>query len=274
MNKKEKSIREVSKYDVVIITGASSGIGEGFAKFALEAFEVSKKDAKIFNVSRSLAKFDNKNFTNIECDLMNAQSRHLAISRIKTDIALLGVENPKILLINNSGFGAYGMFPAPTLERNLDMIDLNVKALTAMCGAFLSDIERSKGAIINIASTASFQAFPHLSVYAATKAYVKSFTMSLAQELKDKGCKCLCVCPGPTSSMFFKSAGFDSAPLPSGFGHKPIDVVLKSFSSLYDNKIMAIVGVINTFQAIIVSFIPECVLVKVSDFILKKIRSK
>ncbi len=268
MKRKTKSEKEVSKYDILIITGASSGIGEGFANFAVNAM---KADAKIINISRTPTKINSNLIDNFQCDLTDTNALNSTINKIKLFIANYPTP-PKILLINNSGFGAYGTFPAPTIERNLKMIDLNIKALTALCGAFLPEIKAGKGSIINIASTASFQACPQLSVYAASKSYVKSFTIALSQEIQQYGCKCLCVCPGPTSSMFFKSAGFDSAPLPSSFGHKPIDVVLKAFNGLYYNKKMVVVGKLNTLQAIITSLIPECLMVKISALVLGKIR--
>ncbi len=271
MKRKIKAYKEVSKYDIVIITGASSGIGECFANFVIEAMNAHNKDAKIFNISRTPAQIKSPIFTNIACDLTSLNALNSAVCQIKDTIASYS-KAPKILLINNSGFGAYGHFPAPNIQRNLQMIDLNIRALTALCGEFLTEIKAGNGSIINIASTASFQACPQLSVYAASKSYVKSFTIALSQEIKQHNCKCLCVCPGPTSSMFFKSAGFDDAPLPSGFGHKPIDVVLKAFNALYANKKMIIVGKLNTLQAIITSFIPECIMVRISAFILGKIR--
>ena len=264
-------IKEVVKYDIVIITGASSGIGECFAEFVLNAFDKSKKVSKVFNISRSSTKFDSrKNFVSVKCDLSDSNALDNAVAFVKAEIAKLP-KKAKILLINNSGFGAYGEFPMPNVQRNLQMIDLNVRALTAMCGAFIEDIKQSQGAIINIASTASFQPCPYLSVYAGTKSYVKSFSLALAYELGDSA-KCLCVCPGPTSSMFFKAAGFDSAPLPSGFGHKPKDVVRCAFRALSKNKKIVVVGGLNTLQSIVVSLIPTRILLWLSGWILAKVR--
>ncbi len=266
------SLKEVAKYDVVVISGASSGIGECFAEFVLNAFDKTQKRAKLFNLSRSETKFEKReNFKSIFCDLSDSASLNSAVEALKREIYLFKPD-AKLLLINNSGFGAYGEFPMPNLERNLQMIDLNVRALTALCGAFLEDIKKYGGAIINIASTASFQACPYLSVYAATKSYVKSFSLALSHEI-GASAKCLCVCPGPTSSMFFKAAGFDSAPLPSGFGHKPIDVVSATFKALKKNKKIMVVGFLNSLQAWGVSFLPTRLLLWISGKILRKIRN-
>ena len=266
----KRQIEEVAKYNVVIISGASSGIGECFAEFILKAIKLAQSNTIVFNLSRSETKFDLlENFNSIKCDLTNSDDLENATKQIKETIKK--ISTPKILLINNSGFGAYGEFPMPNEAHNLRMIDLNVRALTALTSKFLPEIKANNGAVVNIASTASFQPCPFLSVYAATKSYVKSFTLSIAYELQGKA-KCLCVCPGPTSSMFFKSAGFDSAPLPSGFGHKPFDVVSAVFTALAKNKKIVVVGKLNSLQAFLTSFIPTNLMLKISGAILKKIR--
>ena len=141
-----------------------------------------------------------------------------------------------------------------------------------MCGLFLPEIAAGRGGIINVASTAAFQACPQLSVYAATKAFVKSFSMSLSDELRGSGCKCLCVCPGPTSSMFFKSAGFDSAPLPKWYGHKPEDVALAAFAALSRDAEIVVVGLLNCVQTLLVRLLPERLLLRVSGAVLRRVR--
>lgn len=262
--------RELQKYDAVIITGASSGIGRGFVEF-IDQYT----DVKLCNLSRSFPAYlkDRKNFLNVPCDLQNDDEIISAISQILDFIGVNGQSTPKILLINNSGFGAYGEFPAPSTSRNCDMVDLNVRAIVRLTGELLPVIKAGKGSIINIASTASFQPCPQLAVYAATKSFVKSFTLGISYELKKAGCKCLCVCPGPTSSNFFKSAGFDSPPLPSGFGHKPCDIATATFKALAKNRTLVVVGFINSCQAILTRFIPTNWLINLSGRVLEKIRS-
>lgn len=265
--------RELEKYDAVVITGASSGIGRGFAELIDELVHL-----KLCNISRNFPDYllDRKDFLHVPCDLKNSEE----ISRVLPKIFdfLEWSENsenpaPKILLINNSGFGAYGEFPEPSVARNCEMVDVNVRAMTQLCGMFIPLIRAGKGAVINIASTASFQPCPQLAVYAATKSFVKSFTLGISYELRKRGCKCLCVCPGPTSSNFFKSAGFDTPPLPSGFGHVPRDVAYAALYALARNKILKTVGFINTLQTILAKFIPLPLLVRISGDVLSKIRS-
>jgi len=267
---------ELSSYDAVVITGGSSGIGRGFIKVLDSICHV-----KLCNISRNFPE-DLKgrlDFLHVCADLQNPESINIAFREVCAFIYLdenkqKSSKKPKILLINNSGFGSYGEFPLPSIERNCDMIDLNVRALTKLCGLFMPIIEAGRGSIINIASTAAWQACPQLCVYAATKAFVLNFTLGLSYEMKLRGCKCLCVCPGPTTSNFFSAAGFDSPPLPSGFGHAPDDVALAAFTALAKGKNLQIVGFINTLQTLIVRYLPLNFVLNISGSILKRIRNR
>ena len=206
MKVKKTLIDEISAYDAVVITGASSGIGEEFASWVLEASRRSRSHTVVYALSRTRPIFDCESLKWIECDLTDTRALESAVSAIKSDIRSCFQRAPKILLINNSGFGAYGEFPSPSIDRNIDMINLNVAALTRLCADFLPEIKAGRGAIINISSTASFQACPQLSVYAATKAFVLSFSRALREELKERGIFVTAVCPGPVQTEFFDVA--------------------------------------------------------------------
>ena len=143
MGKKTRALGEVVKYDAFIITGASSGIGEGFAKFIVCALKEAKRGAKIYNLSRRGTRFDGlENFESIPCDLADLGALASAAERIKRGLRGIAPA-PKILLINNAGFGAYGELPAPNLGRNLEMISLNARALTALTGFFCPRLSRA-----------------------------------------------------------------------------------------------------------------------------------
>jgi len=116
------------------------------------------------------------------------------------------------LLINNAGFGAMGDFAKLDLDRQLNMIDLNVKALVDLTYRFLAPMrERKQGAIINVASTAGFQPVPFMAVYAATKSFVLNFSEALWEENRPYGVTVMALCPGVTETNFFEAA----------HGHKP-----------------------------------------------------
>jgi hypothetical protein len=118
------------------------------------------------------------------------------------------------LLVNNAGFGLVGRFSMQEPRRLRQMIDLNCGALTELCRAVAPQmVGRGSGAILNVASTAAFQAGPGMAVYFATKAYVLSFTEALHEELRRHGIKVSCLCPGPTATEFGEVAGF-GGPVP------------------------------------------------------------
>ena len=265
-----KIARELARYDAVVITGASSGIGLGFAKAILGC----GVPLKLCNLSRSFPAElkDSENFLHVPCDLQKDENISEALSKVFEFIGAGAPKPPRVLLINNSGFGAYGEFPAPSVSRLCGMVDLNARAVVRLCGEFSEIIKKGKGSIVNIASTAAFQPCPHLAVYAATKSFVKSFTLGISYEFRRAGCKCLCVCPGPTSSNFFKAAGFDSPPLPSGFGHKPRDVVLAALRALAGGDILKVVGFSNSILAFLARFAPTRLIVYGAGEILRRIR--
>jgi short-subunit dehydrogenase len=118
--------------------------------------------------------------------------------------------------VNNAGFGDYGAFGARELSRQLEMIQLNITALVEMTHRFLPAMQqRGSGSIINVSSIAAFQPLPYLSTYAATKAFVLSFTEALWAENQDTGVHFLALCPGPTETEFAKAAQF-----PQSLGNK------------------------------------------------------
>ncbi len=265
---------ELSKYDGVLITGASSGIGRGFVEVLDDIVHL-----RLCNMSRSFPSYlsDRKDFLHVPCNLENSGEISAAVPAVLEFFGYAESSKtfvPRILLINNSGFGAYGEFPEPSADRNCAMVDVNVRAVVQLCAAFYGTICEGRGAIINVASTAAFQPCPHLAVYAATKSFVKSFTLGISYELRKRGCKCLCVCPGPTSSNFFKAAGFESPPLPGNFGHKPRDVARSAFDALARSEILCVVGALNRIQTFAVRFLPEAVLTGLAGRILLKIRSR
>lgn len=259
---KGAAVEELAKYDAVFVTGGSSGIGAAFLRGALE-----HSRARVFNISRSAPAGLSaaRSFVHIPCDLSDASALDSLSARIRVEIAALGTAKPpRVLLVNNAGFGLYGEFPSPDAARNMEMIRLNISAPTRLCAEFLPAIKAGGGSIINVSSLAAFEPCPVLGVYAATKAYVKSFSLSLSYELGKHGCKCLCVCPGPTSSNFFKAAGFDDPPLAGGYGHEPAEVAAASYSALAKGRAIVVVGFWNSAIALLARIVPARLLLEIS----------
>lgn len=189
-----------------LITGASGGIGEAFAR------RLAAQNHNLFLVARSGEKLQalcgeleikhkiNTQFFALDLTEPDADARLFA----RTSALDLEIE----WLINNAGFGVYGDFATHDLAEELAMIDLNVRVLTALAHRYLQPMRaRRSGAIINVASTAAFQPVPYMATYAATKSFVNSFSQALADENREFGVKILALCPGATETGFFERAG-------------------------------------------------------------------
>lgn len=190
-----------------LVTGASSGIGAVFAQKLAERQHnlvlVARSQDKLQAIAEDLERQYAIQATVIAQDLT-------APGGIEALFTQLGEQGLTVdLLINNAGFGTYGEFATASLDTTLNMVQLNVTALVELTHRCLESMRsRQSGCIINIGSTASFQPLPYFATYAATKAFVLSFTEALWHECKPYNVKVLAVCPGPTETQFFEVADF------------------------------------------------------------------
>ena len=172
------------------------------------------------------------------------------------------------LLVNNAGFGLIGHFASLDARREREMIDLNVGTLTDLCRAVAPGmIKRKSGAILNVASTAAFQAGPKMAVYFASKAFVLSLSEALHEELKPHGIKVSCLCPGPTRTEFGEVAGFGGNGF---FDHVVMDaetVVRIGLEGLDRNKALVIAGFVNKLGALSTRFAPRSIARKIAGSI-------
>ncbi|MGD1715194.1 SDR family NAD(P)-dependent oxidoreductase [Hydrocoleum sp. CS-953] len=190
-----------------LITGASSGIGETFAQ-ELAAIKtnlvlVARSEDKLQKLANTLqSKYQIQTDVIVQDLTASGATKSLfeAVSQKGLTIDLL---------VNNAGFGDYGNFAGRLLEKQVNMIQLNITALVELTHLFLPGMQQRKsGGIINVASIGGFQPLPYMSVYGATKAFVLSFSEALWAENQDSGVKILALCPGPTESDFFQRAEF------------------------------------------------------------------
>ena len=191
--------------NITLITGASSGIGEVFArKLAARGRNVllvARSEEKLVTLCNELGRSSSIRAQYVALDL----SKPEAPARLFDEAKKRGLTVD--MLVNNAGFGSMGEFGKLDLARELNMIDLNVKSLVELTHRFLQPmLERKQGAIINVASTAAFQAVPFFATYAATKAFVLSFSEALWEENRAQGIKVLALCPGVTDTNFFEAA--------------------------------------------------------------------
>lgn len=191
-----------------LITGASSGIGKQFAHIHAERggnlVIVARTEVKLLELKKELEQKYGTKVLVIAKDLTEPN----APKEIYEDIKFAGIQVD--YLMNNAGFGGIGAFHERDLEKDLGMIDLNVRALTALTHNFLKDfVARNEGRILNVSSTASLMAGPLQAVYFATKAYVTSFTNAIAEELRGTNITVTNLMPGATETQFGAVSGMD-----------------------------------------------------------------
>jgi short-subunit dehydrogenase len=236
---------------VTLITGASAGLGAEFARQCSARGDALILVARRRDRLEALAAELGGEVHVLAQDL----SEPGAAGRLIDTIGRLGL--PVETLINNAGFGLVGRFAELPRERQRQMIDLNIGTLTELAHLLLpAMIERRRGFILNVASTAAFQPGPNFAVYFATKAYVLSFTEALHQELKGSGVHVTALCPGPTATEFGGVAGFKSAAF-NRLAAAPGPVVRAGLAGLARNKAIVVPGLLNKTTAQSARFIPR-----------------
>lgn len=198
--------------NATLITGASSGIGAAFArklaKRGRNVLLVARSEDKLIALCNELGRVSGIRAQYVVMDLTEDDAPARLFE--ETDKRELQIE----MLVNNAGFGSMGDFGALNLARELEMIDLNVKSLVVLTHRFLGPMrERRQGTIINVASTAGFQAVPFMATYAASKAFVLSFSEALWEENRPYGIHVMALCPGVTDTDFFAASGIDRPPM-------------------------------------------------------------
>jgi short-subunit dehydrogenase len=197
---------------LALVTGASSGIGRELARLAakdrLDLILVARRRERLQELAGELSARYGVTVEIVAADLAAPGSAERVFQTACARTG--GVDVP----VNNAGLGVHGLFAETPLERELDTIRVNVLALTELTKYCVPGmIERGRGRIVNVASTAAFQPGPLMAVYYATKAYVLSFTEALAEELTGTGVTATALCPGPTLTEFQEKAGFGDVPL-------------------------------------------------------------
>lgn len=227
-----------SNRKTALITGASSGIGYELA------YLFARDGHNLILTARSRDKLD---------ALSAKLEEHFGISSLVIDEDLSHPQAPKEIhkeacragfsvdfLVNNAGFGLHGLFSETDRHEELDMIQVNIAALTHLTKLFLPDmLEKGEGRILNVGSIASFQPNPLMAVYAASKAYVLSFSEALANELEGTGITVTALCPGPTKTEFEERASMQ--------GHRefqkaktPEEVALYGYQQMMEGAVIAI----------------------------------
>ncbi|BBM83240.1 SDR family NAD(P)-dependent oxidoreductase [Candidatus Uabimicrobium amorphum] len=235
-----------------IVTGASSGIGYEFCKIlnenGYEIFLIARNEQKLRAVAAELRKAHV-----IVKDLSKENSAQEIFSEIN---------NTPDVLINNAGFGDHGEFSDASWGKLQQMIQVNITALTELTHLFLPGmLEKKTGKIVNVASTASFQAGPLMAIYYASKAYVLHFSEALAHEIKGRGVTVTTLCPGPTASDFQRVAQMKDEKLVAGENlPSSRDVAIYGYKAMMKGKSVAVHGWTNKLMSCAYRFLPRKVI--------------
>lgn len=259
----------LANFAAVIVTGGSSGIGKSFIELG-----GSLRPGLVFcNLSRRppAIPLPELKLRHFPCDFAQPGALAAAVPDL---VAHLEREAPRgeILLINNSGFGTYGVFPEPNVRENLEMLDVNIRALVELTGALLPLLRRRGGAVLTVASTAAFQPTPYLATYGATKAFVLHWTLALNEEWRGTNLRALAVCPGPTATEFFHRAGLRAGSVPDAMSMTSAQVVTAAYQALAAGRSLVVTGWKNRLLAALSSLLPKPWVARVSAGILARAR--
>ncbi|MGA8845710.1 MAG: SDR family oxidoreductase [Nocardioides sp.] len=245
-----------------LVTGASSGIGAEIAR------QLARRGYGVTLVARSADKLEalaaelkahGVRAEVIACDLTSRAARAALPGRVS---ALgLGVD----ILVNNAGGSTLGPVSSSDPEAEIAMIELDVVAVADLCSRFLpSMVDRRRGAVLNVASTAAFQPLPGQAGYGAGKAFVLSYTQSLAGELKGTGVSATTLCPGPVDTGFGAAAGFSKAEaeeaLPKVMWVSATEVARAAVEGLDKGRLVVIPGTVNRVAAAFSQVAPRTLL--------------
>lgn len=240
-----------------LITGASGGIGTELARlFAADGFDlvlVARRKEKLDELKNELESAHKIKVSVFECDLSKdgAAQKVFAFTqeqKISVDV-----------LVNNAGFGDWGLFAECNIEKQNQMIHLNILSLTELTRLFVPQMtERKSGRILNVASIASFMPGPKMSVYYASKAFVRSFTEALSVELKKSGVTVTALCPGPVATDFWETAEAGSSKIFKSLIFADSKYIARyGYKKLMKRKVLAIPGTSTQAFAFLTKILPR-----------------
>ena len=241
-----------------LITGASSGLGLEYVRqialLAQTLVLVSRREAVLEEVAQQIVgEYPHLTVKVFASDLADASSRGVLLGS-------LAAENLRPdLLVNNAGMGDYGEFCTSEWSKMEEVIRLNMEAVTHITHALLPGLVTEKGAVINVSSLASVLPIPDFAVYAATKAYVTSFSEALRLELRDHGVRILAVCPGPVKTGFgdrARRSATSKIPVQDAFYVSPQTVVSESLKALLADRARVYPGLKVAVAAGLIGLLP------------------
>ncbi|MDP2673705.1 MAG: SDR family oxidoreductase [Dehalococcoidia bacterium] len=248
-----------------LITGASSGIGEAFArrlaKRGHDLVLVARRRDRMEKLAAQLSEAHGVEAEVVEADLADDS----AVATVEERLRRGDID----LLVNDAGFATRGEFAGLPLARELEELDVNVRALMRLSHAALGPmVERGRGAVINVASVGAFQPVPHMATYAATKAFVLHFSEALHEEVKGKGVTVTCLCPGAVKTEFQQVAGVDEGRLRAW--KSADDVVESALKAASARRAITVPGALNVAAMAAVKLMPRFVARRIAGSMFKQ----
>lgn len=246
-----------------LITGASSGIGLELAKLFAAGGDhvvlVARSEKKLLEVAELIRSTYSVDATVLCSDLAEPN----AVDALCTELQSRSIEVDN--LVNNAGFGSLGDFANLSADRQTDMLMVNVVSLTRLTRLLLPGmLQRGHGGVLNVGSTAAYQAGPKMAVYYASKAYVLSFTEALHEELKGSGLNVTCLEPGPTTTGFGDDSGMSKIAMFQSQAMSAADVAKEGYHAFQKNADVVIPGWKNRIVKTSVGFLPRLVTRKIA----------
>ena len=255
------------------ITGATSGIGHGFAhELAGDGYNlviVARNEARLKEVKSELEASYSIKVKIIPRDLTDPGAPEEIFEILQQEGIVLSV------LVNNAGFNVHGKFEETDFDEELKMIRLHIVALTQLTKLFLRQRSRQgENLILNVSSVAGMVPGPMVSVHFATRAYVLNFSLALTNEFQGSDVHVTCLCPGPTISSFFDRANMGNVRLASGKPIKLMDaqtVASIGYDALKKGKMIIVPGKENKFLAFMARVVPRSMAIKITRWLLERI---
>jgi uncharacterized protein len=254
----------------VLVTGASSGLGEEFARqlahLGANLVLTARSRVKLESLASDLARVNGIVARVVIADLAEpGGAEYLARS-----IDELGVSIDHV--VNNAGFGMGGPFATGDALRQAQLVRVNVESLVLLSRHFLPGmLQRRRGGIINVASTAGYQPTPFMAVYAASKAFVLSFSTALASEVDGSGVRVLACCPGPVPTGFQVNAGISPDSLLRIAKLEPNRVVRRTLAAYAARHVVYVPGLVNALQTKLARLLPRSFVVHAARFTMKRL---
>lgn len=251
------------KEGYVLITGATSGIGYELCKvFAQNGHNliIHGKDLKKLEKVKCLLKINSNNKIKIEsisANLLNLQEIDFMVELIKSKKWVIKY------LVNNAGIGSFGSTKDIDINKDMNIIDINIRALTYLTKIFLDEIIKDRGGILNVSSTAAFSPGPYMNVYYSSKTYVRYFTEALREELQGTGVKVSVLYPGATKTNFQNKAQIKKAKFTNSNLMKSDKVAKIGYKGFMRNKVVIIPGIKNKILVFFSKILPNKILCRI-----------